>query len=80
MTSCHTQDPSSLATTRLRPIILTSLTTIAGLASLILFPFGESALMQPLAVSLGFGLAFATVINLFYIPVLFCKLSKFPVP
>ncbi|MGP1560959.1 MAG: efflux RND transporter permease subunit [Helicobacteraceae bacterium] len=75
-----TKNLIDLAATRLRPIILTSLTTIAGLASLILFPFGESALMQPLAVSLGFGLAFATVINLFYIPVLFCKLSKFPVP
>ncbi len=59
------------ASLRLRPILLTSITTILGLTTLIFFASGESLLMQPLAVSIGFGLLGATVINLFYIPVAF---------
>jgi len=57
------------ASLRLRPIFLTSITTILGLTTLIFFASGESLLMQPLAVSIGFGLLGATIINLFYIPV-----------
>ncbi|QFR49983.1 efflux RND transporter permease subunit [Sulfurimonas lithotrophica] len=54
---------------RLRPILLTSITTIVGLSTLIFFASGESLLMQPLAVSIGFGLLWATIINLIYLPV-----------
>lgn len=54
---------------RLRPILLTSITTILGLFTLMFLASGESLLMQPLAVSIGFGLLGATVINMFYIPV-----------
>jgi multidrug efflux pump subunit AcrB len=53
---------------RLKPILLTSLTTMLGFGSLIFFASGESLLMQPLAVSIGFGLLWATVVNLFYVP------------
>ncbi len=56
------------ATLRLKPIMLTSLTTMLGFGTLIFFASGESLLMQPLAVSIGFGLLWATVINLFYVP------------
>ena len=59
------------ASSRLRPIVLTSITTILGLFTLIFFASGESLLMQPLAVSIGFGLLGATIINLFYVPVAF---------
>lgn len=64
------------ASLRIRPILLTSITTIIGLCTLIFFASGESLLMQPLAVSIGFGLLWATVINLFYIPVFFYKKEK----
>jgi len=59
------------ASLRVRPILLTSITTIVGLSTLIFFASGESALMQPLAVSIGFGLIYATIINLYYLPILY---------
>jgi len=57
------------ATFRLRPVLLTSITTILGLFTLMFLASGESLLMQPLAVSIGCGLLGATLINLFYVPV-----------
>ncbi len=57
------------ASHRIRPILLTSITTILGLTTLIFFASGESLLMQPLAVSIGFGLLWATVVNLVFVPV-----------
>ena len=59
------------ATKRFRPIIITTVTTIVGMMSLILFPSGEAAIFQPIAIALGFGLAWGTVLNLIYLPVLF---------
>ncbi|OPX27556.1 MAG: acriflavin resistance protein [Campylobacteraceae bacterium 4484_166] len=56
---------------RLRPILLTSLTTILGLSTLIFFASGQALILQPMAVSLGFGLLFATVLNLYYLPMVY---------
>ncbi len=67
--SKSTEDLILSASLRLRPILLTSVTTILGLSTLIFFASGESLLMQPLAVSIGFGLIWSTIINLFYLPV-----------
>ncbi len=64
------------ASIRLRPIILTSITTLIGLSTLIFFPSGQAKILQPLAVSLGFGLAWGTVLNLLYLPVLFAVVKK----
>ena len=59
------------ASTRLRPILLTSITTILGLFTLMFFASGQALIIQPMAVSLGFGIAWATVLNLYYIPLLY---------
>ena len=59
------------ATKRLRPIMITTVTTIVGMTSLIFFPTGEAAIFQPIAIALGFGLAWGTVLNLIYLPVLY---------
>ena len=56
---------------RIRPIILTSFTTILGLSSLIFFASGQALILQPMAISLGFGLLWATVLNLFYLPLVY---------
>jgi len=64
------------AAKRFRPIILTSLTTLIGLATLIFFPTGQAAIFQPMAVALGFGLAWGTVLNLLYLPVLYTILNE----
>jgi multidrug efflux pump subunit AcrB len=61
---------------RLRPIILTSVTTVLGLSSLIFFASGQALILQPMAISLGFGIAWATVLNLFYVPLLYAVLYK----
>ena len=59
------------AVTRLRPIMLTSITTVLGLSSLIFFASGQALIIQPMAISLGFGVAWATVLNLIYIPLIY---------
>ena len=64
------------ATKRFRPIIITSVTTLIGMLSLILYPSGEAVIFQPIAIALGFGLAWGTVLNLIYLPVLFTLTHK----
>jgi len=64
-----------LASKRFRPIILTSITTLIGLASLMFFPTGQAVIFQPMAIALGFGLLWGTVLNLLYLPVLFVVLN-----
>ena len=64
------------ATLRLRPILLTSITTVLGLSTLILFASGQAVILQPMAISLGFGVAWATVLNLLFLPLLFATLHR----
>lgn len=64
------------ATKRLRPIFLTSVTTLMGLFTLMFFPSGEAAIFQTLAIALGFGLAWGTILNLIYVPTFFAVLHK----
>ena len=53
---------------RFRPILLTSLTTFFGLAPLMLERSMEAAFLVPMAVSLAFGVLFATFITLILVP------------
>ncbi len=55
---------------RLRAVILTSLTTIAGLAPLLFETSLQAQFLIPMAVSIAFGLMFSTVLVLLIIPVL----------
>jgi multidrug efflux pump subunit AcrB len=61
----------SAARRRLRPIILTSLTTILGLAPLMLEQSFQARFLIPMAISISFGLLFATVLTLVVVPALF---------
>ena len=54
---------------RFRPILLTSLTTFFGLAPLMLEQSMQAAFLVPMAVSLAFGVLFATFITLILVPV-----------
>ncbi|MBD3347693.1 MAG: hypothetical protein GF400_00675 [Candidatus Eisenbacteria bacterium] len=56
---------------RLRPILLTSITTILGVLPLAMGWGGVSVTWGPMAASLAWGLAFATILTLFVIPSLF---------
>ncbi len=55
---------------RLRAVMLTSLTTIAGLLPLLFETSLQAQFLIPMAVSISFGLAFATVLVLIVIPVI----------
>ncbi len=54
---------------RFRPVILTSLTTFIGLIPLLFEQSTQAQFLIPMAVSLGFGILFATLITLILIPV-----------
>ncbi|MEM7203792.1 MAG: efflux RND transporter permease subunit [Planctomycetota bacterium] len=53
---------------RFRPILFTTLTTCAGLAPMIFEKSLQAQFLIPMAVSLAGGVAFATVITLFFVP------------
>lgn len=56
---------------RLRPIFLTSVTTIAGLGPLALGIGGRSELLAPMATAISWGLTFSTVLILVVVPCLY---------
>ena len=59
---------SQAGTLRFRAIILTSLTTFAGLTPMIMERSLQAQFLIPMAISLGFGVLFATLITLLLIP------------
>ncbi|MCP4715745.1 MAG: efflux RND transporter permease subunit [Deltaproteobacteria bacterium] len=56
------------AVTRLRPILLTQITTILGLLPLAFGIFGQEVLMTPMAIAIVWGLIFSSVLTLLIIP------------
>jgi multidrug efflux pump subunit AcrB len=60
---------------RFRPIVLTSLTTSLGLTPMILEKSVQAQFLIPMAISLGFGILFATLITLLLIPSLYIILE-----
>ena len=60
---------------RFRAIILTSLTTFAGLTPIMLERSIQAKFITPMAISLGFGVLFATLITLLLIPCLYMVLE-----
>jgi len=62
---------------RFRPIILTSLTTAAGLMPIMLETSLQAQFVIPMAISLSFGIIFATIITLFLIPSLYLLQEDF---
>jgi multidrug efflux pump subunit AcrB len=62
---------------RFRPIVLTSATTFFGLIPLIMNHNPTTMIFTPMAVSLAFGVLFATSITLFLVPSLYLILNDF---
>ena len=60
---------------RFRPIILTTLTTFGGLTPIILETSRQATYLIPMAISLGFGIVFATGIILVIVPSLYMILE-----
>ncbi|MDA0978925.1 MAG: efflux RND transporter permease subunit, partial [Proteobacteria bacterium] len=66
---------STAGVVRFRPIILTSVTTFVGLVPLMSNKDPETFMFIPMAISLAFGVLFATVITLFLVPSLYLMLE-----
>ncbi|MDR5891289.1 efflux RND transporter permease subunit [Halomonas mongoliensis] len=64
------------ATRRLRPIMMTTLTTFLGLAPMIFETSRQARFIIPMAISLGFGMLFATFILLLLVPCLYLMLER----
>jgi multidrug efflux pump subunit AcrB len=62
---------------RFRPIVLTSLTTFAGLAPLLFEKSLQAQFLIPMATSLGFGVIFGTFVILMLVPVSYLILEDF---
>jgi len=77
--SGHTTMQAALeaGTRRFRAILLTSLTTFFGLVPMLLEKSLQAQVIIPMAISLAFGILFATVITLILIPVWYVILDKF---
>lgn len=59
---------STAGPARFRPVLLTSITTFVGLAPLLMDKSTQAQFLIPMAVSLGFGILFATGITLLLVP------------
>ena len=58
-------------TNRLRPILVTTLTTLGGVLPTAYGIGGYDAIVSPMSLALGWGLAFSTLVTLFLVPVLY---------
>ena len=67
----HIQAAVESGAVRFRPILLTSLTTFFGLVPIVLERSMQAQIVIPMAVSLAFGIVFATAITLILIPCLY---------
>ncbi|NRD19503.1 efflux RND transporter permease subunit [Winogradskyella eckloniae] len=66
---------SEAGKSRFRAIFLTSVTTIAGLAPLLLEKSRQAQFLKPMAISISFGIAYATILTLLVLP-LFLSFSN----
>jgi multidrug efflux pump subunit AcrB len=64
---------------RFRPVLLTSVTTIAGLGPLIFEPSRQAQFLSPMAISVAYGLLFGTTLTLLMLPSLLVLFNKLKV-
>jgi HAE1 family hydrophobic/amphiphilic exporter-1 len=61
---------------RLRPVLMTTLTTILGLIPMAFFPGESSTMIQPIGLTVIGGLGSSTLITLFFIPVMYSIINE----
>ncbi|MDG2307881.1 MAG: efflux RND transporter permease subunit [Candidatus Binatia bacterium] len=71
----HESDMIDAVVGRLRPIIVTSITTLGGVLPMAYGVGGYDMVVAPMSLALGWGLAFSTVVTLFLVPVLYSVAS-----
>ena len=63
---------------RLRPILMTALTTIIAMSTMCFDPSAGAAMMRPMAITTIGGLLYATVLTLYLVPALYMVMHKKP--
>lgn len=66
--------------TRLRPILMTTITTVVGMLPLAIGYGDGSELLQPLAITIASGLAFGTLVSLVLVPSVYLLLGRADTP
>jgi HAE1 family hydrophobic/amphiphilic exporter-1 len=61
---------------RLRPVLMTTLTTLLGMVPMAFFPGNSAAFIQPIGLTLIGGLTSSTFVTLFFIPVLYSLFNE----
>ena len=61
---------------RIRPILLTTITTFCGLAPMVFETSRQAQFVVPMAVSLGFGILFTTLVCLLVLPSLYVVINR----
>ena len=61
---------------RLRPILMTTLTTVLGIVPMAFFPGEGSEMVQPIGQTVLGGLSFGTLMTLFLMPVLYAIFNQ----
>ncbi len=64
---------------RFRAIVLTSITTIAGLGPLLFESSRQAQFLKPMAISIGYGIAISTFLTLLFLPILLSFANSFKV-
>ena len=64
------------ASHRLRPVLMTTLTSVLGLMPLVYGWGGKERVLIPIVMSISWGLVFVTVVTLLIVPLLFLLISK----
>ena len=64
--------------TRIRPILMTALTTILGLSTLAMGIGMGADMIQPMAIVTIGGLSYATILTLFVVPIMYDILHRKP--
>lgn len=64
---------------RFRPILLTTLTTVAGMAPMVLETSLQAQFLIPVSLSLAYGMIMATTATLFLLPVMLLMVNSFKV-
>ena len=67
---------TAAGSSRLRPVLMTTLTTILGLVPMAFFPGKGATMIQPIGLTVIGGLSSSTLITLFFIPVMYSFLNE----
>jgi multidrug efflux pump subunit AcrB len=70
------EEVAKIASTRLRPIVVTTLTTVVGILPTAYGVAGYDSMLAEMMLTMGWGLAFGTLITLIFIPTLYSFLKR----